>query len=83
MVNVKLIEGQEWYYLTNICGDREVYTFILGYKTEKDVIVRLEFELTQFSVAVEHVSHYAPRAYVRVRVCWIINGYNYLLQNKN
>ena len=41
-----LVEEQEWYYLTNSLGDKDVHTFPKDSGPNVYIIVRLEFKLT-------------------------------------
>ena len=59
-VNTKsiLLEEQLWYYLTYCWEDKEVHTFPKGICPNVNVIARLEFELTYYDSAVQHINHY-------------------------
>ena len=41
-------------------GDKLVHTFPKGISLKVNVIARLEFELTYYDAAVQHISHYSP-----------------------
>ena len=59
---VILVEEQQWYYLTNSWGDKEVHTFRRGINPEVNVFAQLEFDFAYYNATVQHFSHYAMGA---------------------
>ena len=54
-----ILEEQQWYYLTNIWGNKGVHAFPKGITLKVNIIALLEFELTHGDVTVKHISNYA------------------------
>ena len=46
-----------WWY-SYLGGDKRFHVFLNGINPKVNIIVRLEFELVSYDVAVEHISHY-------------------------
>ena len=56
-----ILVEQLWYNLTHNWGNKGVYAFPKIISLKVNVIEQLVFELTNYSVATQHVSQYAMR----------------------
>ena len=55
-----VIEEQFWYYLSHSLRDNWVYSFPKDSRRKVDVIIRLEFEIALYDIAVELFKPYKP-----------------------